>query len=486
MRWPVLAPFLDPRPRARSRGPGVALALASLAIGCGGATSPSPAIPARAALLAELTVTMPRLATTMWALDAAAGVRNRDPHLREWLDLGNEEEPAWLAAYRERRDHWTESVRDDGTPRFLACALESETRETLDTCLAGVLSEDDLAIARAAIDEADRRIAPHWAPMQAQLEALVHAMRDGIASEDGQALLALLRHEATLGDAPLRFGVVLVATPDDELTRAQQVGTLLPCEIDTHAEAPTLLGIAYHEIAHLAHARSPERAAMDGAFVARGDEGVLAAAVWDEAVACAFGNGLAQARFDPAFVPAEESYYADPVIDRLGHVLQREWAEGADLVVGAALAAHLSELVEREVPASERPLDRYLWYTSFYAESVDVVRAGRPAGRRAFSGHAPVEDALPRDADLPPWAPRIAVLGAATLGERPALQATLGMSDADRTPPGGAAAVWRGRASDGSMVFAVVTRDEADGPRAAAAFVALPALPAEGWSELPL
>lgn len=455
-------------------------------LACGGAPPASAAPSSPPAPLVALTVATPRLATTMWALDAAAGVRNRDPHLREWLALADGEEPPWLAAYRERRDHWTATLRDDGTPAFLACALESETREALDTCLGAVLSAEDLAVARVAIDEADRRIEPHWARLRDHLETLAARMRAGIESDEGRALLALLRHESSLGEIPLRFEVVLVATPDDELSRAQQLGTILPCEVDTNAEAPTLLGIAFHEIAHLAHARSPGRAAMDAAFAAQGDDGVLAAVVWDEAVACAFGNGLAQARFDPDFDPASESYYADPVIDRLGHVLHHEWAGGADVVVGADLATHLSTLVQREVPASERTFDRYLWYLSLYADSVDVVRAGRPAGRRSFSGHAPVEDALPRDPDQPPWAPRLAVMTASALAERPVLRASLGMSDADATPPGGAASIWRGRGTDGSLVFGVVVRDEAEAAAAAARAVALPSLPPAGWSSLEL
>ena len=57
-------------------------------------------------------------ATLLYALDGAAGVRNRDEGYRRWL-VG-EEVPEWLTAYAARRPRWGQTIRPDaggGAPR---------------------------------------------------------------------------------------------------------------------------------------------------------------------------------------------------------------------------------------------------------------------------------------------------------------------------------------------------------------------------------
>jgi hypothetical protein len=333
------------------------------------APTPSPSAAASVRFLAGYP------ATLLYALDAAAGQRNRDPGYRAWV-VGDEKAP-WLEAYAGRRPAWEVSRRPGdgaGALTFEACAWEARELEDAIRCIEGVVGPADREVARTALREADRRMRPRWSEVGTRLARLLTDLEQGMQTEKARDLLRVLRKEAELpADVALSFDVILVAKPPGSHSIAQLTGRYLVQEVGEDRTVGALLGIAFHEVAHLAHALSPRRPEMEQAFLRSGDTGRLAGGVWDEVVATAFGNGLAAERMDPAFF-ADRSFYADEWIDTVGHALYREWKAGREVRLGPELAAHLVELVDREWPADQRPVARYLWYVTLYAQEGEEVR----------------------------------------------------------------------------------------------------------------
>lgn len=401
-------------------------------------------------------------ATLFYALDAAAGVRNRDSGYRAWLYEGDQP-PEWLTSYAARRTTWTATVDDSGggTPAVEACARHAASVTDALTCMERVVPESDRPILETAAKHADERVAPHYRRAAPQLVSLAGEMRGALASSDARALFATLRHEAALeADAPLRFEVILVAKPDGAHSYAMQSGESLVHEVGSDETSGDLLAVAFHEIAHLAHRQSPRRRALEEAFVALGDDGLFASNMWDEAVASAFGNGLAGERFRRDFSP-DQPLYADRRVAALGRALYMQWRGGADVVLGPELAAWLTETARAQTPPSARTMGDLMWSVVATAESSAPLKALlRGVPYRSASRRTPIDDDLSLGATDPLTATRVVLATAGELAQHPQLRARFLLDEGDVL--GGASSRVVRRPADGPLEVLLVasTADE--------------------------
>jgi hypothetical protein len=467
----------------------------AFAHGCASArSSPRVAAPERARESSESAASVRFFAgypaTLFYALDAAAGERNRDAGYRAWL-VGDEPAP-WLAAYAERRQEWSESTRPDhggGASTFDICGWEAHELEDAIRCLDGVLGESDRQVAVTALRAADRRLRPRWTEIGAHIVDLVPDLEQELHGPTARALLRTLRETAGLPeDAALQFNVVLVAKPPGAHSFARQAGQFLVHEVRADETAGHLLAIAFHEIAHLAHFMSPRREEMERAFLPLGDSGKLAGNVWDEVVATAFGNGLAASHLDPEF-RVSRSFYTDPWIDALGRALYREWQAGLDVRLGPQLAARLTQLVDQEWPENQRPLARYLWYVTVYAQERALLREVlRGVEFRGAARTTPIIDALPPGPKVPPWAPRLVLITVDELARREGLVSRAGIpaKSWEDALAASAAAVFRHDDADGVLLLVIVARSPETLHLATPALVQLPRMVATGWTPLPI
>lgn len=425
-------------------------------------------------------------ATLLYALDGAAGLSNHDAGYRRWL-LGNEA-PAWLEAYAARRDVWSRRRQSDaggGAAAFDLCGWTATSVDELKTCLRDVVPARDRTILTTAIDEADRLLQPKWPAIEARFASLMPALSAALATDHAAELFRTLRREASLSDdTKLRFKVVLVGKPQSDHSYARQAGEHLVHEVDENTEAGSLLGVAFHEIAHLAHHMSPARRSFERAFMDLGDSGKLAAAVWDEVVATAFGNGLAAEVFDPEF-RLERSFYDDEWIDVLGRALYVEWKAGRDVRLGSGLAGDLTRLVDSNFPPERRSISRLLWYVTVTADdqaALDGAFDGIPV--RSGYRKAPIDDTMAAPPDLPPWGSRVALATVDQLAAHPALVKRVGMTEGSWTSALAAddTAVFRRTEQDGTLLFVVVAKDEPTLVKAMPSFARRPRIVDEGWT----
>ncbi len=420
-------------------------------------------------------------ATLLYALDAAAGERNRDAGYRAWI-VDGDENPEWLRAYAARRRLWNGvgPQAREGAPSYEICAWESADLEPFVACVREALPSGDAEVAERALRAAAARLGPRWPALRRRVDRLVPPLEAALRGDGVRALLAELRASTGLAeDARLDVRVVLVAKPDSRHWFGHQWGPYMVHEVGRGDAPGPLLAAAMHEVAHLAHARSPWRASMEAAFAELGDDGLFVANAWDEAVATAFGNGLAAARLDPGF-REDAQFYADPVVDALGRALYRAWREGGTRALGPALAADLVRLARAAVPAEKRTVDRHLWYATVYGKARDaLLRAVRYRNAAQF---LELHDDVPAGRGLPPWAARVVLATRDELAARPALLARLGVD-----APALDAALDRGAAvlRPDAALFVVVARAGAELKAAARAFSKLPKLPARGWTPLP-
>lgn len=404
--------------------------LGALFVGCSGAPAPVTVrsanvggSPVASPSGATISVSAAYPATLFYALDAASGVRNRDPGYRAWIHDGDTP-PAWLTAYTDARRRWTATTEDAGGGELVIerCARRSTTTADAVRCMKTVVPAEDHPVLDRAVAEADARVSAHYAAAAVRLEGMAHEMKRGLSSQDAAALFHTLRHEASLADdAPLRFEVVLVAKPPGAHSFAVQAGESLVHETGPEETSGSLLGVVFHEIAHLAHHQSPARRAMEEAFVALGDDGLFAAGLWDEVVATAFGNGLAAERFEAGFSP-ERPMYADARVSRVGAALYRHWRAGGDVVLGPELAAWLTRAANDAVPPRERRLGDLMWSVVATAEErAPLDRFLRAVPYRSASRRRPLVAPLEAEDRDMISATRVTFATVADLSRHPAL-----------------------------------------------------------------
>lgn len=422
-------------------------------------------------------------ATLLYALDGAAGMPNHDAGYARWL-LGSDVRPAWLVAYGARRPSWSGATRADAAPELDTCGWSTESYDALVACVRRVLPEGERAIAETALREAHALLQPRWESISVRPRSLVPELETVVRSEVARGLSTTLRRSSRLPEAtPLAFEVVLVAKPPGSHSFARQQGPYLVHEVDPKVTVGSLASVTFHEIAHLAHALSPARADTERAFMAHGDAGKVAANIWDEAVATAFGNGLAAEKLDPTF-RAAASFYDDTWIDTVGRALYLGWKEGREPTLGPTLAPLMVETVGRVWPEDKRAAERYLWSCTIRADDKSVL-AGALEGIHARSVYrrTPVDDTVPGEVDLPPWAPRVVLVTAAQLEARPALRKRVAIPEESWTDAlvTTGTAVFRHDDADGTLVLVIVA-DDVERLRTALPRFARGTMTRAGWS----
>lgn len=446
----------------------------------------APAAPSPAEVSDPIRVSARYPATLLYALDGAAGMANHDAGYARWL-LGSDVRPAWLDAYAARRRSWSGAASPKDAPALDACGWSSEDYDALLACVRRVLPDGERAIAETALREADKLLRSRWETISVRPKSLVPELETVVRSEEARALTMTLRRSSQLPDGtPLAFEVVLVAKPPGSHSFARQQGPYLVHEVDPKVTAGSLASVTFHEIAHLAHALSPARAETERAFMAHGDAGKVAANVWDEAVATAFGNGLAAEKLDPAF-RADGPFYDDTWIDTVGRALYRGWKEGRAPTLGPTLAPLMVETVGRVWPEEQRLAERYLWSCSIRADDASVLaQALDGVHARNVYRRTPVDDAVRGEVDLPPWAPRVVLVTAAQLEARPALRTRVAMPEGSWTDALATTgtAVFRHDDPDGTLVLVVVADTVEQLRRGLPAF-AQGTMARAGWTAVP-
>jgi len=458
--------------------------LGALFVGCSGAPAPVTVqsanvdgSPVASPSGATISVSAAYPATLFYALDAASGVRNRDPGYRAWIHDGDTP-PAWLTAYTDARRRWTATTEDAGGGELVIerCARRSTTTADAVRCMKTVVPAEDHPVLDRAVAEADARVSAHYAAAAVRLEGMAHEMKRGLSSQDAAALFHTLRHEASLADdAPLRFEVVLVAKPPGAHSFAVQAGESLVHETGPEETSGSLLGVVFHEIAHLAHHQSPARRAMEEAFVALGDDGLFAAGLWDEVVATAFGNGLAAERFDPGFSP-DRPMYSDPRVSALGAALYRRWRTDANVALGPALAEWIARAAHEVAPPAGRRIGDLMWSVIATSEErAPLDRFLRGVPYRSASRRRPLSLDLRADEPGMIAATRVTFATLDDLAHHPVLGEQFALP-AKGALGGEAARVVR-RKSEGPLELLVLASDAESLVRAAESLAKLPVPP---------
>lgn len=427
-------------------------------------------------------------ASVVYALDQAAAARAPDPRYRTWL-FGEPPAklPDWFEAYAGQRSAFETSRRGpDGSYDALArCSHGADALTDVLACAKLLLSPSQLALARTALQETDVLLRARWATLEPVLQRWQQELQAITSGPKGTELAELLARSAQLpNDQPLRFEVVLVAKPRGSEARAHQAGGHLVMEVRDDREPIQHADVLFHELAHLAAHHAPNRPALESAFNGRGASGMVAAQLWNEAFATAFGNGLAAERLDPSFDPGQ-SFYHDSAIDALGRALYRRWRAGAAVALDASLADHLLQLVESDWPRARwrmADVTRRLVVFSDDREAAAIVREGLRSA--SLSSYVPVPEHL-NASGAGESAPRLIVATVATLQKRPDLLESLGLDLASaraRVHQQGASLF----ASDGtqglSMLVTAASRERLQA--AAKSFCSQPLAPAPGWSSL--
>jgi hypothetical protein len=426
-------------------------------------------------------------ATVLYALDRAAASGGGDERYRRWL-FSDDPAPTWFNVYAEQRGNWRMS-RDSGDGRYepyAACSFDVETLDALLACATPLLAASDLELVRIALQQTAALLRPRWLELQPILSEQQRALETLIQGEQGSRLARELAQAARLPESEqLIFDVVLVARPTGTVSRANQSGPSLVVEVSDRKSASNRAPVLFHELAHLAARHAPGREALERAFVGRGLQGLVAASLWDETFATAFGNGLAARALDSTFTP-ERSLYDDAAIDALGRAVYLRWAAGSPVTLDATFAEQLLELVDSIWPRERWRMADLFGRVQILSEEGDAAAILRQGLRpRALQQRVPLPAELTFPPTLPPPLPRLIVATLATLQSRPdALQlfALDAQSVRARLSEQGPSLYWL---ESGDELRVLLTAQTHEGLlQAARAFAALQRPPERGWTAL--
>jgi len=426
-------------------------------------------------------------ATVLYALDRATPSGGADERYRHWL-FGEEPAPAWFAAYAAWRGTWNVS-RDSGNGHYDpydACSFQAETLDELIACATPLIAASDLERVREALQQTAALLRPRWLelePISSQQERELEAL---IRGEQGTQLARELARAVRLPDSEhLTFDVVLVARPPGTLSRAHQSGSFLVVEMVDDRPISSHAHVLFHELAHLAARHAPGREALEQAFVGRGLRGLVAANLWDETFATAFGNGLAARELDPTFAP-DRSLYDDPAIDALGRALYLRWAAGNPVTLDATLAEQLLELVDSIWPPERwRMIDLFARLEILSEEREAALTLQQGLRPRAVQRWVPLPPGVTFRPLFPPPLPRLILATLPTLQSRPDVLQVFGLDAASvraRLFQHGSSLYWLHGDDDPRILLTARTHEGL--VQAARVFAALPRPPGPGWTAL--
>jgi hypothetical protein len=432
-------------------------------------------------------ISIPYAATLLYALDGAAG-ELRHAAGYEAL-LGIDGQPAWLEAYRNARGALRAQVEDeDGwyTP-LTRCSYEHADVQSFLRCAKPVAGEHAAAI-ETAVREADARLAPKWGELSKGLGSFGVELARSCTGPVADELLAKLRTISSLPEgAPLAFTVVLVSKPAGGKHYAHQEGPYLVLEASDEIRTGRLAAVVFHEISHLAfHRAQPAVDALEGALASGGDVGVVAGNLWEEALASAFGNGLAASKVDPKWRETD-AMYADPAIDAVGHAVFERMRAGETFTLSDAMGPRIQHAVESAWPRARWRLRDVLQRVVLFADDPDLARTFSTRVRAIASyTKAPFGDDLDRAAKAPPGTPRLVLSTASTLRARKGVLSALDLSSKEldaRLASAPAILRWMHDAR-GIPLVVLIGRDAASTRAALERWSSAERLPAAEWTPL--
>jgi hypothetical protein len=425
-------------------------------------------------------------ATVLYALDRAAASGAGDERYRRWL-FADDPAPAWFDAYDERRGSWRIS-RDSPDGRYdpyAACSFQVETLDALLACATPLLAASDLELVRMALRQTAALLRPRWLELEPILSEQQRALEALLQGEQGSKLARVLAQAARLPNHQrLIFDVVLVARPAGTVSRANQSGSSLVVEVDQKL-ASSRAPVVFHELAHLAARHAPGRDALERAFVGRGLRGLVAANLWDETFATAFGNGLAARELDASFTP-ERSLYDDAAIDALGRAVYLRWAAGSPVTLDSTFAEQMLELLDSTWPPERWRMSDLFARVQILSEAGDAAAIlGQGLRPRALQQRVPLPAELASPPTLPAPLPWLIVATLATLQSRPdALQlfALDAESVRSRLSDHGSSLYWLEGDDELRVLLTAPTHEGL--LQTARAFAALQRPPGPGWTAL--
>ena len=418
------------------------------------------------------------------------GVEHADPEHEE--NRVAEGLPAMLRAFQARSPNWLRSPYhqhiDATFVPHRACAYRDVPFETFLECVRRVLPARDAGFALEALRAYHVLAAQQWRQWSGYLGPIARELSRKVQGREGQELSEILFGAAGVDPFKLpRFQIVLVRQPPgSRLLGAREERTLV-LAIGGDRSVASLAETAFHELAHYAVQYSSRVERIEIEFQNFGDIGAIAANHWNEALATAFGQGLAASRLNPRFC-FQRSMYGNETVDALAHALYLVWRGDPYLELGPTFARRFVNIAKESWPPNKWQRSDFLARAEVYAPSSGALDTFQDRMRaQRFWGRAPIPAHFSRDPQAPPMVARIILATPGDLKAAPWVTQSLGITADDlRRQPGhtGKAELWR-RQPNGARLILVLGRTPNLLNEAIVHFWAkADARPSEGWAEL--
>ena len=286
-----------------------------------------------------------------------------------WFDDWVQRPPTWLKEYRaaytrlRRSPYYTHTI-GRGFEAQLYCSYDDRSIPELIECLQRLATLSDAQAIKVAVENVDRRMRPQWVKHKGRLDAFARSMQTVLDSPGSAELMSQLRWFYDLEPSKhLDLILVLALIPPhgpkykgggNQFDAFMTLGVNLDQTPSKHAQT------FFHELAHLAHRHTRYEESFDLGLAAGGTAGSIARSYADEAIASAFGQGLAAERLEPEFDPAKAVFYHHPAIDRIGRGLYQYWRDDRSIRYGNAFGQQLARITLQSYPPTAWTFADYL------------------------------------------------------------------------------------------------------------------------------
>lgn len=270
----------------------------------------------------------------------------------------------WFTDWVKRPPDWLKAYRSTWRPQQNNCALSDVPVSEFIACLQRFVPDKQKDALAKAVLEVHSRLQPHWQKEQLYLDMFVERLHALMQSRSGQDAVRELRWFWDMDPAkPLDFTIVLVLTPRHHPRSrpgGQQSSGYLTLAVNLNRSVGSHTDTIFHELCHLAAQHSRQRQAFEDALIAEGEDGLIAGAYWNEAIASAFGRGIFAVRFNGPFDPQKRRFYQHVAVDNLARGLYQNLTIDRSLRFGSTFGQRLSNIAAIQYPASQRTLRDFL------------------------------------------------------------------------------------------------------------------------------
>ncbi len=321
---------------------------------------------------AEFDIRVPYTATLLVALHDLARVPGSfsaastwKPWFGDWVT----HPPTWLRNYRNafirlKRSPYYRHTLGHGYGAFYYCANTDRPIPELIDCLQRLYAPQDSLTIKTAVTHIDERLRVHWAQYQKPMGEFAEKMRLLLHQRPTPQLIQELRWFFDLNPSlKLGFTLVLVVIPPRDpslIGGGRQHDTVLTLAVNVSSSVAQHAEIVFHELSHLASKHTLYRNAFIQGASTAGISGAITKSYAEEAMASAFGQGLAAARLNPNFDSRKAVFYYHPAIDAIARGLYEYWKVDRSLRFGSAFGAQLAHIVEQSYPQHRWTFEDYL------------------------------------------------------------------------------------------------------------------------------